>query len=493
MLPCLEWFICLCVVFPDYLHAQRLQPRVPQATQVTGGSSTPSLTPTTTTAGCPLCSILTVEYEEWKWPETTHSTLATIIYYVNSQNETSTSTSYAVFTDAYGSQVPYATGGDSAFWSSILTPPGPTAFNILNGTPTVTLTTTVSTAPGKVTTITTAMPSPSWYENYGFVAATESLAVQSWYTETLLGTPVTSAECVTTGSSSEFALTPYSTLLGNTDPYQFQVPFSYFSQMVQPSLNAGCVIAAVAFAYTELPIVSALTATTTQYGDFVASQISSPSSQHSSVVPIALSSSTSVSSASATLTTSSTTSAPTTTSRPAITTSTVSLVSTTPISTPTSGQSLGPSVVTSSLAASTTTPPSTYVSETAGVTTPIGVLSTSLTPGGPPVTIDGTQVSLAPSGTALIVGSSTLVPFVAGSSVGPPGESSSTSYGSTTWSAVGGTSTELQTYGGSATVPSLPTYTGWAGSLLHSNKSSVVMNVVIIILIHLLVWTACLF
>jgi hypothetical protein len=262
-------------------------------------------------------------------------------------------------------------------------------------------------------------PSPTNYFNAGFLAYSADYFSAGIITESLSATETLVATC-TKGPTTEFALIPTVTPPGFSDPYQAPVVANQWESMIPASLSK-CSIEPPVFLATAaiaLNAVSALTATSTQYDDYVHPQATSSSTGKRSTP------------AQNSLTT------PTTkpNSEPSATplaAQTPQVTSTTPALTSTPHASsilvVGPSTST--------------LPKTAASPAPVVVSGTTITPGGPAVTIGGTKYSLALSSPVLIIGSltstlasvTTLAPVVVAGTTITPGAPAVT-IGGTTYS-----------------------------------------------------------
>jgi hypothetical protein len=117
----------------------------------------------------------------------------------------------------------------------------------------------------------------------GFLAYTADYTLSGIETQSYTdGLVATYTDCVAGSTSSTFALTPTVTPSGFSDPYLAPVGIEDWRSMVPASLQSKCQWAGIAFPAVAQVYVSALTATTTQYDDYVHSQSSPHQSQSSS-------------------------------------------------------------------------------------------------------------------------------------------------------------------------------------------------------------------
>jgi hypothetical protein len=119
----------------------------------------------------------------------------------------------------------------------------------------------------------------------GFLAYTADYTLNAIETETYSdGLVETYTDCSAGSTSSTFALTPTVTPSGFSDPYLAPVGIEDWASMVPASVQSKCRDAGIAFPAVAQVYVSALTATTTQYDDYVHSQ-ASPAKQTASATP----------------------------------------------------------------------------------------------------------------------------------------------------------------------------------------------------------------
>jgi hypothetical protein len=122
----------------------------------------------------------------------------------------------------------------------------------------------------------------------GFLAYTADYTFGGIETDSFTdGLVATITHCSAGSTSSIFALTPTVTPSGFSDPYLAPVDVGEWASMLPASVKSKCQEAGIPFAAVAQVYVSALTATTTQYDDYVHSQSksSSPAKQTASATP----------------------------------------------------------------------------------------------------------------------------------------------------------------------------------------------------------------